>query len=132
MERLIIHAYAECPQEVRDSLAAQYFVDAIRDEDTQHPTRLMDAKDLEYSMKVPKLLTRLPEMSDQSRRRMIPVEKEINLNFSQQDGKIIENCCCWEKECFSTKSERDLLEVQQKGACTERVPGDYAQLGKLT
>ncbi|GBM15597.1 hypothetical protein AVEN_95237-1 [Araneus ventricosus] len=29
-------AYAECPQDVRDSLAAQYFVDAIRDEDTQH------------------------------------------------------------------------------------------------
>ncbi|GBM95875.1 Retrovirus-related Pol polyprotein from transposon 412 [Araneus ventricosus] len=48
-------AYAECPQDVRDSLAAQYFVDAIRDEDTQHATRLMDAKDLKsalaYSMK---------------------------------------------------------------------------------
>ncbi|GBM82103.1 hypothetical protein AVEN_161654-1 [Araneus ventricosus] len=38
-----------------ESLAAQYFVDAIRDEDTQHSTRLMDAKDLKsslaYSMK---------------------------------------------------------------------------------
>ncbi|GBM87209.1 hypothetical protein AVEN_129728-1 [Araneus ventricosus] len=48
-------AYAECPQDVRDSLAPQYVVDAIRDEDTQHATRLMDAKDLEsalaYSMK---------------------------------------------------------------------------------
>ncbi|GBM73456.1 hypothetical protein AVEN_251809-1 [Araneus ventricosus] len=48
-------AYAECPQDVRDSLAAQYFVDDIRDEDTQHSTRLMDAKDLKsalaYSMK---------------------------------------------------------------------------------
>ncbi|GBO19294.1 hypothetical protein AVEN_157604-1 [Araneus ventricosus] len=47
--------YAECPQDVRGSLAAQYFVDAIRDEDTQHATRLMDAKDLKsalaYSMK---------------------------------------------------------------------------------
>ncbi|GBL99261.1 hypothetical protein AVEN_116240-1 [Araneus ventricosus] len=39
-------AYAKCPQDVRDSLAAQYYVDAIRDEDTQHATRLMDAKDL--------------------------------------------------------------------------------------
>ncbi|GBO11509.1 Retrovirus-related Pol polyprotein from transposon 297 [Araneus ventricosus] len=48
-------AYAECPQDVRDSLAAQYFADAIRDEDTQHTTRLMDANDLKsalaYSMK---------------------------------------------------------------------------------
>ncbi|GBM50224.1 hypothetical protein AVEN_178533-1 [Araneus ventricosus] len=43
-------AYAECPQDVRDSLAAQYFVDAIRDEDTQHATRLMDAKDLKSAL----------------------------------------------------------------------------------
>ncbi|GBO25642.1 hypothetical protein AVEN_4602-1 [Araneus ventricosus] len=39
VERLMSLAYAECPQDVRDSLAAQYFVDAIRDEDTQHATR---------------------------------------------------------------------------------------------
>ncbi|GBM47755.1 hypothetical protein AVEN_141061-1 [Araneus ventricosus] len=55
VERLMSLAYTECPQDVRDSLAAQYFVDAIRDEDTQHATRLMDAKDLKsalaYSMK---------------------------------------------------------------------------------
>ncbi|GBN12015.1 hypothetical protein AVEN_216751-1 [Araneus ventricosus] len=55
VERLMSLAYAECPQDVRDSLAAQYFVEAIRDEDTQHATRLMYAKDLKsalaYSMK---------------------------------------------------------------------------------
>ncbi|GBM22685.1 hypothetical protein AVEN_144462-1 [Araneus ventricosus] len=55
VERLMSLDYAECPQDVRESLAAQYFVDAIRDEDTQHATRLMDAKDLKsvlaYSMK---------------------------------------------------------------------------------
>ncbi|KAF8789986.1 hypothetical protein HNY73_005077 [Argiope bruennichi] len=48
-------AYAGCPLDIRESLAAQYFVDAIRDEDMQHSTRLMDAKDLKsalvYSMK---------------------------------------------------------------------------------
>ncbi|GBM08895.1 hypothetical protein AVEN_57442-1 [Araneus ventricosus] len=48
-------AYAECPLDVRASLASQYFVDAIRDEGAQHSTRLMDAKDLKsalaYSMK---------------------------------------------------------------------------------
>ncbi|GBM81780.1 hypothetical protein AVEN_106603-1 [Araneus ventricosus] len=55
VERLMSLAYAECPLDVRESSAAQYFVDAIRDEDTQHSTRLMDAKDLKsslaYSMK---------------------------------------------------------------------------------
>ncbi|GBM45500.1 hypothetical protein AVEN_210231-1 [Araneus ventricosus] len=55
VERLMSLVYAECPLDVRESLAAQYFVDAIRDEDTQHSTRLMDAKELKsslaYSMK---------------------------------------------------------------------------------
>ncbi|GBN04800.1 hypothetical protein AVEN_49298-1 [Araneus ventricosus] len=50
VERLMSLAYAECPQDVRDSLSAQYFVDAIRDEDTQHATRLMDAKDLKSAL----------------------------------------------------------------------------------
>ncbi|GBM18800.1 Retrovirus-related Pol polyprotein from transposon 297 [Araneus ventricosus] len=47
VERLISLVYAECPQDVRDSLAAQY---AIRDEDTQHATRLMDAKDMKSAL----------------------------------------------------------------------------------
>ncbi|GBN14381.1 Transposon Ty3-I Gag-Pol polyprotein [Araneus ventricosus] len=55
VERFMSLAYAECPLDVRESLAAQYLVDAIKDEDTQHSTRLMDAKDLKsslaYSMK---------------------------------------------------------------------------------
>ncbi|GBM01320.1 hypothetical protein AVEN_45237-1 [Araneus ventricosus] len=50
VERLMSLAYAECPQDIRDSLAAQYFVDAIRDEDTQHATRLMDAEDLKSAL----------------------------------------------------------------------------------
>ncbi|GBM43979.1 hypothetical protein AVEN_187581-1 [Araneus ventricosus] len=55
MERMMSLAYAECLLDVQESLAVQYFVDVIRDEDTQHSTRLMDAKDLKstlaYSMK---------------------------------------------------------------------------------
>ncbi|GBM61110.1 hypothetical protein AVEN_209836-1 [Araneus ventricosus] len=55
VERLMSLAYAECPLNVRESLAAQYFVNAIRDEDMQHSTRLMNAKDLKsyltYCMK---------------------------------------------------------------------------------
>ncbi|GBL82259.1 hypothetical protein AVEN_252438-1 [Araneus ventricosus] len=43
-------AYAECPLDVRKSLAAQYFVDAIRDEETQVSTRLMDFTDLKSAL----------------------------------------------------------------------------------
>nr|GBM72566.1 hypothetical protein AVEN_139093-1 [Araneus ventricosus] len=55
VKRLMSLAYAECPMDVRESLAVQFFVDAIRDEDTQLCTRLMDFTDLKsalaYSMK---------------------------------------------------------------------------------
>ncbi|GBO05720.1 hypothetical protein AVEN_172029-1 [Araneus ventricosus] len=37
-------AYAECPLDVRESLAAQYLVDAIRDEDPQHSTSQVSQK----------------------------------------------------------------------------------------
>ncbi|GBM83986.1 hypothetical protein AVEN_110118-1, partial [Araneus ventricosus] len=52
LQELAIYVYqltslakAECALDIGESLAAQYFVDATRDEDTQHLTRLMDAKD---------------------------------------------------------------------------------------
>ncbi|GBM27383.1 hypothetical protein AVEN_250417-1 [Araneus ventricosus] len=55
VERLMSLAYAECPLDVRESLATQYLIDAIRDEETQLSTRLMDFTDLKsalaYSMK---------------------------------------------------------------------------------
>ncbi|KAF8797289.1 hypothetical protein HNY73_001570 [Argiope bruennichi] len=66
VQRLMSLAYAECPRDVRESLAVQYFVDAIRDEDTQLATRLTDEKDLKsalaYSMKyeVAKTVSRSP------------------------------------------------------------------------
>ncbi|GBN88894.1 hypothetical protein AVEN_221812-1, partial [Araneus ventricosus] len=48
-------AYAKCPLDVRESLAVQFFVDAIRDEDMLLSTRSMDFTDLKsalaYSMK---------------------------------------------------------------------------------
>ncbi|GBL97483.1 hypothetical protein AVEN_162945-1 [Araneus ventricosus] len=48
-------AYAECSLDIRESLAVQFFVDAIKDEETQLSTRLMDFTDLKsalaYSMK---------------------------------------------------------------------------------
>ncbi|GBN99702.1 hypothetical protein AVEN_120228-1 [Araneus ventricosus] len=44
VERLISLAYAECPLDVRESLAIQFFVDTIRDEETQLSTRVMDLR----------------------------------------------------------------------------------------
>ncbi|GBN62961.1 hypothetical protein AVEN_38512-1 [Araneus ventricosus] len=53
--RLMSLAYAECPLDVRESLTAQYFVDAIKEKETQLSTRLMDLMGLKsalaYSMK---------------------------------------------------------------------------------
>ncbi|GBN63170.1 hypothetical protein AVEN_164497-1 [Araneus ventricosus] len=50
VERLMSPAYAECPLDVRKSLASQCFVDGIRDEGTQNFTRLMDAKDMKSAV----------------------------------------------------------------------------------
>ncbi|GBN44532.1 hypothetical protein AVEN_273601-1 [Araneus ventricosus] len=56
VERLISLAYAECPLDVRESIAVEFFVDALRDEETQLSKRLMDFTDLKsaltYSMKI--------------------------------------------------------------------------------
>ncbi|GBN10607.1 hypothetical protein AVEN_18038-1, partial [Araneus ventricosus] len=55
VERLMSLAYAKYALDVRERLAAQYFVDAIRDEETQLSTMLMDftylKSALAYSMK---------------------------------------------------------------------------------
>ncbi|GBL72159.1 Trafficking protein particle complex subunit 9 [Araneus ventricosus] len=55
VERLMSIAYTECPLDVWESLEVQFFINAIRDEETQLSTRLMDFMDLKsalaYSMK---------------------------------------------------------------------------------
>ncbi|GBM05358.1 hypothetical protein AVEN_46894-1 [Araneus ventricosus] len=45
-EQLMSLAYTECPLDVRENLVVKFFVDAIRDEETQLSTRLMDFTDL--------------------------------------------------------------------------------------
>ncbi|GBM02199.1 hypothetical protein AVEN_83626-1 [Araneus ventricosus] len=103
---------------VRDSLAAQYFVDAIRDEDTQHATRFMDAKDMKtalaYSMKYEAAKTvskasrnvRSKEIEDGTGKEK---DKKILL-FTENFGIVIKHSCCWEEDS-TKKSERDLLEM---------------------
>ncbi|GBM08967.1 Retrovirus-related Pol polyprotein from transposon 297 [Araneus ventricosus] len=86
VEGLMSLAYAECPPDVRESLAAQYFIDAIRDEDTQHSTRLMNAKDLKsalaYSMKYEAART-----VSKTSRRTRSMEIEDN-NSRERDDKL--------------------------------------------
>ncbi|GBM28185.1 hypothetical protein AVEN_36133-1 [Araneus ventricosus] len=77
-------AYAKSSMDVRESLAAQYFVDAIRDEDTQHSTRLMDTKDLKsalaYSMKYEAAKT-----VSKTLRHVRPIEIENNAGKEEND-----------------------------------------------
>ncbi|GBN22650.1 hypothetical protein AVEN_237336-1 [Araneus ventricosus] len=78
-------AYAEFPLDVRESLAVQFFVDAIRDEETQLSIRLMDFTDLKsalaYSMKfdLRKLLRRSLYTQDLEKNEIRTGSKKISL-----------------------------------------------------
>jgi hypothetical protein len=56
IEKLSQLAFSECPTDVRDGLALQYFIDAIRDPEIQQALRIADNKDLKsalvYAMKI--------------------------------------------------------------------------------
>ncbi|GFS76524.1 retrovirus-related Pol polyprotein from transposon 297 [Nephila pilipes] len=91
-------AYAECPLDIRESLAAQYFVDAIRDEDTQLSTRLMDAKGLKsalaYSMKYEAART-VSKSSKHVRYLEAPVEGlKISALSEKKNGLYLEGTIC--------------------------------------
>ncbi|GBM32310.1 hypothetical protein AVEN_224698-1 [Araneus ventricosus] len=139
VERLMSLAYAECPQDVRDSLAAQYFVDAIRDEDTQHATRLMDAKDLKsalaYSMKYEAAKT----VSKTSRNvRSIEVEdstgKEKDEKFDcllKTLEKLLNSHVAGKRNTPRRNPNVTCWKCNKKGARTEGVPDNFSQPGKL-
>ncbi|GBO01644.1 hypothetical protein AVEN_68075-1 [Araneus ventricosus] len=86
VERLTSLAYADYLLDVRESLEAEYFVDAIRDEDTQHSTRLMDGKDLKsalaYSIKYEAART-----VSKTSRHVRSMEIEDNIS-RERDGKF--------------------------------------------
>ncbi|GBM86595.1 hypothetical protein AVEN_131416-1 [Araneus ventricosus] len=50
VERIMSLASAECPLDFRDSLAVHFFVDVIRDKETQLSTRLMDFTNLKWTL----------------------------------------------------------------------------------
>ncbi|GBN51641.1 hypothetical protein AVEN_130669-1 [Araneus ventricosus] len=69
--------YAECPLNVWASLAAEYFFDAIRDEDTQHATRLTGAKDLKSALAYSKKYEAAKTVSKTSRQvRSVEIEED--------------------------------------------------------
>ncbi|GBM01482.1 hypothetical protein AVEN_209297-1 [Araneus ventricosus] len=139
VKRLISLAYSECPQDVRDSLSAQYFVDAIRDEDTQHATRLMDTKDLKsalaYSMKYEAAKT----VSKSSRNiRSIEIEdgtgKEKDEKFDcllKTLEKLLNSHVVGKKNTPRLNPNVTCWKCNKKGTRTEGGPDDFAQQGKL-
>ncbi|GBM13957.1 hypothetical protein AVEN_152384-1 [Araneus ventricosus] len=121
-------AYAECPLDVRESLTAQYFVDAIRDEDTQHSTRLMDAKDLKsclaYSIKYEAGKT----VSKTSRYGVTEVPrqfryslKDISCQVSQKDVLVAATLIELEREAISVRflNLNTKSKILDKGAVIE-------------
>ncbi|GBN21579.1 hypothetical protein AVEN_112379-1 [Araneus ventricosus] len=113
---------------------------AIREEDTQHAMRLMDAKDLKsalaYSMKYEAAKT-----VSKTSRNVRSIETEDDTSRESDDEyeslfnilkKIIKQSCCWEEQS-STKSEYDLLEVEYRRfryAITD-FPSQVSQKGVL-
>ncbi|GBM40903.1 hypothetical protein AVEN_234038-1 [Araneus ventricosus] len=123
VERLMSLAYAECPMDVRESLAAQYFVDAIRDEDTQHSIRLMDAKDLKSSLACSMKYEAARSVSKTSRHvRSIETEdhtcREIDDNFEfffNRLEKLLNNSVAGKKNTPRRNSNVTCWKCNKKG-----------------
>ncbi|GBL77213.1 hypothetical protein AVEN_12823-1 [Araneus ventricosus] len=111
--------YAEYPLDVQESLAVQFFVDAIRGEETQLSTRLMDFTDLKsalaYSMKFESAKTASKisiharsietedgtgkERDDKFESLLEALEKLVNsLAAEQKAPRRNPNATCW--KCF--------------------------------
>ncbi|GBN09453.1 hypothetical protein AVEN_116681-1 [Araneus ventricosus] len=119
VERLMSLAYAKCPLDVRESLAVQFFVDAIRDKETQLSTRLMDFTGLKsalaYSMKFESAKTASKifiharpieteddtwkERDDKFEYLLKALEKLVNSLAAEQNAPLQNpNVTCW--KCF--------------------------------
>ncbi|GBM34992.1 hypothetical protein AVEN_240357-1 [Araneus ventricosus] len=124
VERLMSLAYAECPLDVQESSASQYFVDAIRDEDTQHSARLMDTKDLKsalaYSTKYEAARTvsktsrhvRSIETEDHTSRER---DDKFEFFFNRLEKLLNSSMLSGKKGISSAKLEGALLEVVKEG-----------------
>ncbi|GBL99438.1 Transposon Ty3-I Gag-Pol polyprotein [Araneus ventricosus] len=140
VERLMSLAYAEFPLDVRESLAAQYFVDAIRDEDTQHSTRLMAAEDLKSSLAYSMTYEAARTVSKTSRHvRSIETEHHMSSEgddkfelFFNRLEKLLNSSVAGKKNTPRRNSNVTCWKCNKKGARSEEVPDDYFEPGKLT
>ncbi|GFS99822.1 uncharacterized protein NPIL_159621 [Nephila pilipes] len=123
--------YAECPLDIRESLTAQYFVDPIRDEDTQHSMRLMDAKDfksvLAYSMKYEAARTvsktskhvRSIDLGDDSKKK----EDKFESLFNRQE-KLLNNCITGKKNATRRNPNVTCWQCNRKRHLQKGLPND--------
>ncbi|GBL89982.1 hypothetical protein AVEN_178389-1 [Araneus ventricosus] len=100
-------------------LTVHFFVDVIKNEDTQLSTRATDFTDLKsalaYSMK-----SEATKTASKISRKARSIEIEDNTGEEKDEKfeslltaleKIIGQACYWKEKRSPTKSERDLLEV---------------------
>ncbi|GBL77779.1 Retrovirus-related Pol polyprotein from transposon 297 [Araneus ventricosus] len=139
VERLMSLAYAKCSQDVRDSLAAQYFLDAIRDEDPHDETRLMDAKDLKSSLAYIMKYETAKTASKTSRNvRSIEIEDGTGIERDEKFDcllktleKLLNSDNAGKKNTPRRNPNVTCWKCNGKRARTERVPDDFAQPGKI-
>ncbi|GBN34942.1 hypothetical protein AVEN_245449-1 [Araneus ventricosus] len=114
-------AYTECPLDVRESLAAQYFVDAIREEDTQHSMRFMYAKDLNSALaySIYEAARTVSKTYRHVRSMEIELEKLFNISVAGKKNTLRQNPKLTSWKC-------------KKKGHVQRLLGDYFQPDKLT
>ncbi|GBM23692.1 hypothetical protein AVEN_257610-1 [Araneus ventricosus] len=108
VERLMSLAYTEYFLDVRESLAVQFFVDAIRDEETQLSTRSIETEDDTWK-----------EIDDKFESLLKPLKKLVNSLAAEQNApQRNPNVTCW--KCF------------KKGHVQRAFQANDAHSGKLT
>ncbi|GBM66175.1 hypothetical protein AVEN_68300-1 [Araneus ventricosus] len=123
------------------SLQAQYFVDAIRDEDTQHATRLMDAKDLKsalaYGMKykTAKTVSKTSRNVGLEKHEIRTEGEEIPLFSASEEHSKVSIVLAKEKTIIPARSEYFIQGVQEvsvkfRYALTD-FPSEVSEIGVL-
>ncbi|GBM13702.1 hypothetical protein AVEN_66261-1, partial [Araneus ventricosus] len=85
-------AYAECPLDVWESLAIQYVVDATKDEDTQHSTRLIGCQGIENSSGIYHEVWGCENCFQDFQTQAKDIEKEIGQAESYMENLISYKC----------------------------------------
>ncbi|GBL80056.1 hypothetical protein AVEN_29069-1 [Araneus ventricosus] len=118
-------AYAECPLDIRESLAVQFFVDAVTDEETQLSTRLMDFTDLKsalaYSMKFESGKT-----ASKTSRHVRSIETE-DATWKERDDKFESLLKALEKLVKSLAAEQDAPRRNPNMICWKCFTKGYVQ-----